>query len=131
MNILEILQEDYARFPMNQTYTLYADGVHFKDPLTQFYGIERYKDMIAFMSNWFQEIKMDLHSIEQEYVLIETRWTLSWRSPLPWRPAIAISGRSELTLNPEGKIASHYDYWDISPWDVLKQHFLPKPTHRQ
>ncbi len=123
MNILEILKEDYARFPMNQTYTLYADGVHFKDPLTEFWGIERYKKMIDFMSSWFQEIQMDLHQIKQEDVLIETNWTLCWRSPLPWRPRISISGRSELRMNAEGLIISHYDYWDISVWNVLKQHF--------
>jgi len=129
MNTLEILKKDYTFFPMNQTYTIYADKVHFKDPLTEFYGIERYKKMIAFMSHWFQEIKMDLHQIKQEDDLIETIWTLYWKSPLPWRPQIAISGRSELRVNPEGLIISHYDYWDISGWNVLKQHFFPKADH--
>jgi hypothetical protein len=123
MNILEILQADYSRFPLDQTYQIYAQDVYFQDPLTRFRGVERYKQMIAWMGTWFQEIKMDLHQIDRLSDTIDTRWTLYWTSPLPWKPRIAISGRSELTLNSEGLIISHIDYWDCSVWDVIRQHF--------
>jgi hypothetical protein len=129
MNILEILQADYQRFPVNQTYEIYASDVYFRDPLTEFRGVERYKQMIGWMSKWFQEIKMDLHKIDRRSDIsdiIDTRWTLHWRSPLPWRPSIAISGTSELKLNSEGLIISHIDYWDCSVWDVIGQHFRSK-----
>ena len=130
MNIIEILQEDYQRFPRDQTYDIYAKDVYFKDPMTEFRGIKRYQSMIGFMSHWFQNIQMELHDIKQMGDLpeplrdrIETQWTLSWTTPLPWQPRIAISGRSELMLNEQNLIISHIDYWDCSRWDVLRQHF--------
>ena len=130
MNIIEILQEDYQRFPRDQTYEIYAKEVYFKDPMTEFRGIKRYQAMIGFMTHWFQNIQMELHDIKQisdrtEPLRdrIETRWTLSWTTPLPWQPRIAISGRSELMLNEQNLIISHIDYWDCSRWDVLRQHF--------
>ncbi|MCY7277109.1 MAG: DUF2358 domain-containing protein, partial [Phormidesmis sp. CAN_BIN44] len=55
--------------------------------------------------------------------LIRTDWTLSWNTPLPWKPRISISGWSELTINAENLIVSHIDYWSCSRLDVLKQHF--------
>ena len=123
MNIIEILKEDYQRFPRDQTYEIYAKDVYFKDPMTEFRGIKRYQAMIGFMSHWFQNIQMELHHIEQIGDRLETRWTLSWTTPLPWQPRIAISGRSELMLNEQNLIVSHIDYWDCSRWDVLQQHF--------
>jgi hypothetical protein len=130
MNIIQILQEDYQRFPQDQTYEIYAKEVYFKDPMTEFRGIKRYQSMIGFMTHWFQNIQMELHHIEQIGDLaeplgdrIETRWTLSWTTPLPWQPRIAISGRSELILNEQNLIISHIDYWDCSRWNVLQQHF--------
>jgi len=130
MNILNILQQDYQRFPLNQSYEIYAKDVYFKDPMTEFRGITRYQAMIGFMTHWFQNIQMELHDIKQVTESsepprdrIETRWTLSWTTPLPWQPRIAISGRSELMLNEQNLIVSHIDYWDCSRWDVLRQHF--------
>jgi hypothetical protein len=96
MDIIAILRQDYQRFPIDQTYDIYADNVYFQDPLNQFRGIKRYREMIGFMSQWFQAIKMDVHAIEQQGNIINTRWTLHWTTPLPWRPRIAISGRSRI-----------------------------------
>lgn len=126
MDIISILKEDYQRFPVNQTYSIYAEDIYFQDPLNKFHGVERYKKMINFMHTWFVNIKMDLHDIQQLEDKIKTEWTLSWNTPLPWRPRISISGWSELGLNDEGLIASHIDYWYCSPLDVIKQHLFLK-----
>jgi hypothetical protein len=123
MNIIQILQEDYQRFPVEQTYEIYAEDVYFKDPMTEFRGIKRYQEMIQFMSRWFQDLTMELHDITQIRDRIETQWTLSWTTPLPWKPHISISGRSELILNEQKLIISHVDYWNCSRWDVFQQHF--------
>jgi len=123
MNIIKILTTDYQNFPADQTYSIYAENVYFQDPMNRFRGISRYQQMIGFMNTFFKDIKLDLHSISQSDNRIETQWTLSWTLSLPWRPRIAIAGRSELTLNSDGLIDSHIDYWDISRWDVLKQLF--------
>ncbi len=119
--IAQILQQDYQRFPADQTYSIYASDVYFKDPLNQFRGLERYKQMIAFINRWFLEPHLDLQHISQSGDTIKTRWTLSWTTPLPWKPRMTIPGWSELKLNAEGLIVSHIDYWDCSRLDVIKQ----------
>jgi hypothetical protein len=121
-DILEILKNDYARFPADQTYDIYAENVYFQDPMNKFRGIQRYREMIGFMATWFEEIKMDVHSIDRQGDRIETRWTLHWTTPLPWRPRIAIPGKSELTLDSSDRVLSHIDTWEISKLDVIRQH---------
>jgi hypothetical protein len=123
MDIIEIIKIDYQNFPENQTYSIYSENVHFKDPVYDFYGLKRYQKMIAFLTKWFKNLKLDLHKIERNGNQIDTQWTLSWNSPLPWQPFISVSGRSELKLNEDNLIVGHYDYWDCSKWDVIKQHF--------
>ncbi|MFB8787781.1 MAG: DUF2358 domain-containing protein [Potamolinea sp.] len=124
MDIIQILKQDYQRFPADQTYSIYAKDVFFKDPMNEFYGIERYQKMIGFINQWFDSPKLELHHISLSGDTIKTRWTLSWTTPLPWKPRIAIPGWSELKLNAEGLITSHIDYWDCSRLDVLKQHLF-------
>jgi len=124
MDIIQILQQDYQRFPDNQTYSIYAQDVYFQDPLNKFRGVERYKQMIKFIKTVFLNTKMDLHEINRVGDTIKTEWTLSWNTPLPWKPRISISGWSELRLNPQGLIVSHIDYWHCSRLEVLKQHLF-------
>lgn len=126
IDIVKILQQDYQRFPINQTYSIYSVDVYFKDPLNEFRGIKRYQQMINFMATWLSDIKMDLYDIKRSGQQIDTRWTLFWTSPLPWRPRIAISGKTQLKLNDQDLIISHIDYWDCSRLDVVKQHFASK-----
>lgn len=125
MDIIQVLKQDYQKFPVDQTYSIYAEDVYFQDPLNRFHGVKRYKKMIAFIHGWFIAPKLDLHKIYQIGDIIKTEWTLSWNTPLPWKPRIAISGWSELRLNAEGLIISHIDYWNCSRLDVLKQHLFP------
>ncbi|NDJ20203.1 DUF2358 domain-containing protein [Nostoc sp. B(2019)] len=124
MDIIEILKEDYQRFPVNQTYSIYAQDVYFQDPLNKFHGVKRYKWMIKFIETFFLNPKMDLHDIKKYGDIIKTDWTLSWNTPLPWKPRISIPGWSELRLNSASLIVSHVDYWNCSRLDVVKQHFF-------
>lgn len=126
MDIIKVLKEDYLRFPENQSFDIYAEDVFFKDPLNEFRGVKRYREMIGFIERWFVDTKMDLYEIKQEGEKILTRWRLSWNAPLPWKPRISISGWSELRVNGEGLIVSHVDYWDCSRWDVVKQLWFGK-----
>lgn len=123
MDILEILQQDYAKFPIDQNYDIYAADVYFQDPLTRFRGLPRYRQTISFIQTWFKSPLLKLASIDRQGDLITTRWALSWNTPLPWNPRIEITGRSEMLLSDRQLIISHIDYWDCSPFDVLKQHF--------
>jgi hypothetical protein len=123
MDILQRLREDYDRFPIDQSYDLYAEDVFFQDPMSQFRGIDRYKQMIGMIDRFFQQPQLDLHEIQQTGLDIRTDWTLSWTTPLPWRPRIAISGWSELQLDAAGLICRHVDYWHCSKFAVVQQHF--------
>ncbi|WP_414572108.1 DUF2358 domain-containing protein [Nostoc sp. CCY 9925] len=128
MDIIEILKQDYQRFPVNQTYNIYAPDVYFQDPMNKFRGVKRYKEMINFIQTWFLNPKMDLHNIQHLGNTIKTEWTLSWNTPVPWKPRISIPGWSELGLNSDGLIVSHIDYWNCSRLDVVKQHFFSSNT---
>lgn len=125
-DLLAILREDYARFPENQTYSIYDPEVYFKDPVNEFRGLSRYQEMIGWMGRWFQDIRLDLHEIQQTGAQIRTEWTLSWSLPLPWHPRLRIPGWTELHLNEAGLIGSHIDYWRCSRWEVLGQVFRPR-----
>ena len=118
------LRQDYEQFPKDQTYALYAEDVHFKDPLSEFNGLDRYQKMIGFLDRFFNNIQMDLHSIEQTSPnLITTQWTLNMNAPLPWSPRLSIPGHSELRLSDSGLISAHVDYWHCSKFAVLMQVF--------
>lgn len=123
-DLIQIIQEDYARFPQNQTYDIYADDVYFKDPLNEFRGIRKYRLMIGFLGTFFNKIVMDVQSVEREGELIKTEWILHMTPPLPWQPRLSIPGRSELKVNQDNLIISHIDYWYISRWSVLRQNFF-------
>ncbi|MCC0176337.1 DUF2358 domain-containing protein [Waterburya agarophytonicola K14] len=122
-DLVEILKQDYQRFPDNQTFEIYAEDVYFKDPLNEFRGVKKYREMIGFLSSFFSKIKMEVHNITQEGTKIQTEWTLNMNSPLPWKPLISIPGWSELEISEDNLVASHIDYWHISPWNVLSQNF--------
>jgi hypothetical protein len=126
LDIVEIIKQDYQNFPHNQTYTIYGENVHFKDPIYDFYGLKRYQEMIGFLRKWFKNLKLELHHITRNGEQIDTQWTMSWNSPLPWQPYISVSGRSELKLNEDDLIVAHFDYWNCSVWDVIRQHFSIK-----
>jgi len=123
-HVMAQLKQDYEQFPKDQTYELYADNVHFKDPMNEFEGVERYRKMIGFLDRFFNDIHMELRSIEQTSPeLITTQWTLNMNAPLPWSPRLSIPGRSELGLSKSGLINSHTDYWNCSKLAVLLQVF--------
>lgn len=123
-DLIAILQADYRRFPVNQTYDIYADDVYFKDPLTEFRGVKRYRAMIDFLQRFFSNIELEIHGLEPAAGLIKSEWTLKMTAPLPWQPRLSIPGRSELQVNAQNLIVSHIDYWHISPWSVLRQNFF-------
>ena len=122
--VCDRIRQDYANFPHNQSYELYAGDVFFQDPLNRFRGVDRYRNMIGFIDRWFKVPRLTLHSLEQQSQNeFQTRWTLSWIAPLPWQPPMTISGWTDYRLNEDGKIIAHIDYWNCSRLEVLGQVF--------
>ena len=123
IDLIDIIKADYAKFPEAQTYSIYSADVYFKDPMYDFRGLTRYQKMIGFITTWFKNLQLDLHSIEEDGEGLKTRWTMSWDAPLPWKPRISVSGWSELSISTDDLITAHIDYWDCSRWEMIKQHF--------
>lgn len=122
--LIEQLKQDYARFPEDQSYDLYAEDVHFKDPMNEFDGVNKYRAMIGFLGWFFSDVQMDLHGIQQASpTLITMQWTLNLTPPVPWSARLSIPGHTELGVNESGLINSHVDYWERSRLDVFKQLF--------
>jgi hypothetical protein len=131
MDIIEILRTDYAQFPNNQTYSIYAEDVLFQDPVFRFRGRDRYQKMIQLIQTWFIQPYLDLQSLQQVGTEIHAQWILSWQAPLPWRPHLHIPGYTTLQLNPEGQIIAHIDTWHYSKWQVFQQLFRKtQPANR-
>ncbi len=122
MNLVEIIKDDYSHFPDDQTYSIYAEDIHFKDKIYDFHGLTKYRTMINFLSKFFNNLNLELHEINEKEDQIDTKWTMSWNSPLPWQPYISVTGTSELKVA-NNLIVAHYDYWNCSVLDVVKQHF--------
>lgn len=128
--ICDRIRQDYVSFPNDQSYELYADDVYFRDPLNEFTGVEQYQNMIGFIARWFQDPQLDLHRLEiTGDKALETHWTLSWITPLPWKPPISIPGWTEYRINESGKISSHIDHWHCSRLAVLGQVFGIRQSH--
>lgn len=134
-DIITTITKDYAKFPESQTYEIYCDDVYFRDPVYQFRGLAQYQKMIGFITYWFKNLKLELHSIERQSEVVTTRWTMSWNAPLPWQPRVSVTGWSELTVTNQvnemektagiqEKICSHVDYWHCTKWDLIRQHFV-------
>ena len=122
--VCDRIRQDYANFPDQQSYDLYATDVYFRDPLNEFNGVDRYREMIGFIARWFQQPNLELHTLEKTSDhTFQTQWTLSWITPVPWQPQISIPGWTEYRLNNAGQIVSHIDYWKCSRWNVLTQVF--------
>ncbi|WP_024545236.1 DUF2358 domain-containing protein [Picosynechococcus sp. NKBG15041c] len=123
MDILEMLRQDYQRFPRDQTFSLYSADVFFQDPLNRFRGRKRYEKMIAFLARWFRNIHLELHDLRQDQRTIRSDWTLSMTCPLPWQPRLQITGYSLLELNDQNLITAHVDHWRSPPVKILQQIF--------
>lgn len=126
--VMETLIQDYARFPDDQTFALYDPQVQFRDPMSRIRGREQFQTMIAWMQRWFRDLRLELHDIRAEGSLIHTRWRMRWIAPLPWQPAMVVTGRSELKVNEQGLIAAQTDYWDCSRWQLLQQLWSGSPS---
>ncbi|WP_030005895.1 DUF2358 domain-containing protein [Picosynechococcus sp. NKBG042902] len=128
MDLLDILRQDYQKFPQDQTFAIYSDDVFFQDPLNRFQGRDRYQKMIGFLGRWFRDIHLELHDLQQTQQIIRSEWTLSMTCPLPWQPRLRISGHSLLEINADNLIVSHIDYWQKPPLKILLQVFQPSTS---
>ncbi len=119
--IIPSLIKEYSTFFQYFATENYAANVRFKDPLTSFEGINKYRANVDMLGSrtllgklLFEDASIILHTIDQvDDRTIQTRWTLSvTMKGLPWKPRLKFTGVSIYTLNDALLIQNQVDYWD-------------------
>lgn len=89
--------------------------MRYRDPLTDRRGIEA---VTTYMHEWFQtmdELSFEVDSRALDGNRVLSRWTMRFRvRRMPKRPW-TIEGMSTISLDAEGKVVEHVDYWDATP----------------
>lgn len=57
-SIVEILKADYQKFPKDQTFEVYDREVYFKDPTSEFRGVDRYRKRSPLLTNGFRSLAL-------------------------------------------------------------------------
>lgn len=98
-------------------YALFSSDVEFKDPVTSFTGVSKYRQNINFLRNSpvFTATTMQTHDIQpRNDTKVTTRWTMSMTVRLfPWRPVLYFTGESDYIVDAAtGLVTKHIDRWD-------------------
>lgn len=100
-----------ADTPLEAYRRIYTDDAHFKDPFHETHGVEKIYTI-------FQKMFRSLDN--PRFTIVETAQNAShlfvvWEFHFGFRSqAKSFEGMSRLTLDNEGKIRSHVDFWDAS-----------------
>ncbi|WMD20313.1 nuclear transport factor 2 family protein [Achromobacter seleniivolatilans] len=94
---------------LNSAGLIYADSAHFADPFNDVHGLPA---IVRIYAHMFQNLDQPRFHIARQVVQGADAF-LVWRftGTLRGRP-FAIDGASALTLDAQGLIADHQDYWD-------------------
>lgn len=101
--------ESLTQESLDQIHQLYSNDAFFKDPFNELTGIENIKKVFEHM---FKEMQSP-HFVFKEQIVSENKAFLVWdfNFILKGRP-YSIHGGSHLTINSDGKVSYHRDYWD-------------------
>jgi hypothetical protein len=114
---LERFARDFASLNasnMDRLGTLYADEVHFSDPLHEVHGLVE-------LSRYFEQLYANVSQLEFDFTGFDEvregqgylRWTMRYRHPRLKRGAlISVDGCSLLCWNDAGKVVRHRDFFD-------------------
>ena len=95
--------------------------IEFSDPFNHFKGIENFKKVFYHM---FKNIK-NPNFIILDYSKNQHKVFLKWKMVFyAFKSEQFIEGVSEITLNNDGKINSHIDYWDSMNGLFIKLPFI-------
>ena len=95
--------------------------IEFSDPFNHFKGIENFKKVFYHM---FKNVKNPSFII-LDYSKNKHKVFLKWKMVFyAFKSKQFIEGISEITLNKEGKINSHIDYWDSMNGLFIKLPFI-------
>ena len=100
---------------------LVVKDIIFIDPFNNIKGLDNFKNIFYHMFDTVEEPKFDIVDYVQNKDHIFLKWKMTFYA---FKASQTIEGMSDITLNKEGKVISHLDYWDSLNGIFIKLPFL-------
>ena len=100
---------------------LVVKDIIFIDPFNNIKGLDNFKNIFYHMFDTVEEPKFDIVDYAQNKDHIFLKWKMTFYA---FKASQTIEGMSDITLNKEGKVISHLDYWDSLSGIFIKLPFL-------
>ena len=100
---------------------LVVKDIIFIDPFNNIKGLDNFKKIFYHMFDTVEEPKFDIVDYAQNKDHIFLKWKMTFYA---FKASQTIEGMSDITLNKEGKVISHLDYWDSLNGIFIKLPFL-------
>ena len=100
---------------------LVVKDIIFVDPFNNIKGLDNFKNIFYHMFDTVEEPKFDIIDYAQNKDHIFLKWKMTFYA---FKASQTIEGMSDITLNKEGKVISHLDYWDSLNGIFIKLPFL-------
>ncbi len=89
----------------------YHPDVRFRDAIQEVHGREAFIDMTRRFVRRAKDLDVEVHDTAQDGNVIFLQWTMRMR--FGRGPKSAIEGTTKLTLDAQGKVVEHRDYFDL------------------
>lgn len=100
---------------------LVVKDIIFIDPFNNIKGLDNFKNIFYHMFDTVEKPKFDIVDYAQNEDHIFLKWKMTFYA---FKASQTIEGMSDITLNKEGKVISHLDYWDSLNGIFIKLPFL-------
>ena len=100
---------------------LVVKDIIFIDPFNNIKGLDNFKNVFYHMFDTVDEPKFYIVDYAQNKDHIFLKWKMTFYA---FKASQTIEGMSDITLNKEGKVISHLDYWDTLNGIFIKLPFL-------
>lgn len=100
---------------------LVVKDIIFIDPFNNIKGLDNFKNIFYHMFDTVEEPKFDIVDYAQNKDHIFLKWKMTFYA---FKASQTIEGMSDITLNKEGKVISHLDYWDSLNGIFIKLPFI-------
>lgn len=117
--------------PIGQLRGLYADDMHFRDPIQQLDGLPAFLAMNEHLLKRLKKLDWEIRGArgDETYAMLE--WTM--RATTRFGAAMSVDGATVVHAR-AGRIVDHRDYWDVGemmasllPGGLRLLHLLRKP----
>ena len=100
---------------------LVVKDIGFIDPFNNIKGLDNFKNIFYHMFDTVEKPKFDIVDYAQNKDHIFLKWKMTFYA---FKASQTIEGMSDITLNKEGKVISHLDYWDSLNGIFIKLPYL-------